>query len=484
MSAREPKSGCDEREDAVREKAGFDALDRSIVPAILGGIFHALAFPPMDWPPMVLVALVLLLASVEGKAPRAAAFRGWLYSVVFLTVGCSWIFRALGPLGGLLILLAAFFTAASMATYAFLRRRGAGNALLPLLFACSWTAFEFLRAEVWPFRNASHTLGYCVPDGPWLYLARIVGVFGLSFLLAFLAGCLHLVLRGKGRSRWGAGLAFLVILGGGWGLGGRLCLPASDEGPGVLVRFVQLDTASLEDHLRLSREALEGVDEAAVVCWPENVRRDFVLQNRELMARLEAFCRERGSALLFGARKEGPGGQCWNTAIGLSPEGKLVGDFSKRNPVPIIEWAIAPSRDGAPVPLLGHAWGPSICYDADFSAVARELVSLGAEIMVTPTRDAPAWGVDQHVQRARMLRLRAVETGRWWVRVATDGPSFLMDPMGRRRGPSLAAGARGWGGGRVWPRGERTPYVRGGWCLPWVCLLVLVLASWKLRRSS
>jgi apolipoprotein N-acyltransferase len=79
----------------------------------------------------------------------------------------------------------------------------------------------------------------------------------------------------------------------------------------------------------------------------------------------------------------------------------------------------------------GHQFGVSICFEAIFPSMTRDLVRRGAEILVNITNDAWYGRTTAAWQHARMALVRSIEDGVCQLRAANTGISFVSDPYGR-----------------------------------------------------
>jgi predicted amidohydrolase len=127
-------------------------------------------------------------------------------------------------------------------------------------------------------------------------------------------------------------------------------------------------------------------------------------------------------------------GAVFNTAVALSPEGKLAAWYRK-----IFPWR--PYETYQPgdrfvvfeVPQVGR-FGFSICYDAWFPEVSRQLAWLGAEVIVNPVRTTT---VDRD-QELVLTRANAIVNQVYVLSVNAAAPlgtgrSLIVDPEGRVR---------------------------------------------------
>ena len=146
-----------------------------------------------------------------------------------------------------------------------------------------------------------------------------------------------------------------------------------------------------------------------------------------------------------------PGGNFYNTAFVVGPDGTVVFRQVKTVPIQFL-------KDGLPAPeqkLWDSPWGKigiCICYDLSYTRVTDRLVRLGAQALIVPTMDMMEWGEAQHKLHARVAPVRAAEYGIPIFRLASSGISQCVDRTGRvhgyrslpgrRRDPCRGTGAR------------------------------------------
>jgi apolipoprotein N-acyltransferase len=81
--------------------------------------------------------------------------------------------------------------------------------------------------------------------------------------------------------------------------------------------------------------------------------------------------------------------------------------------------------------VVNGPWGAFICYESAFPHFVRQFTAQGAHVLVNLTNDgyfARSAARQQHISLARM---RAVENGRWVLRVTNDGYTMSIAPSGR-----------------------------------------------------
>lgn len=347
-----------------------------------------------------------------------------------------------------------------------------------------WAGVEYFRAEVWPLACPWLSLGFSqVPCGPILQPSSLIGVYGLSALIASANAAFAFALRGS-RS---PALAVSIGLAGAaaWGFG-RMGDPSLSGGREVSVALVQDEGYDLE---RLSRLSLgPRVRDANLLVWPEY---GFTVQAGQEKAYASLLRRKlhgsRAVAVLGAAIfPEDPGkGGMRNFAWVMAPGGLVLGSYDKLHPIPYIEKHLKPNPRPEPVATPLGLLGALICYDLDFEDGARRMAGLGARMLAVPNLDPIEWKDWQHRQHSGMAPMRAVESGLWVARAASSGRSQVIDPLGRVRA-SLPVGRSGVLLAKARLRAGGTPYTRRGWLLAPLCMMfsVVLPARWLIDRME
>lgn len=153
------------------------------------------------------------------------------------------------------------------------------------------------------------------------------------------------------------------------------------------------------------------------------------------VARLGELAGDLGVWLIPGTVCElGEDGDVYNTAVVLSPQGKLVASYRKCFPWRPYE----PYQSGNRFVVFDLAdvgrVGLSICYDAWFPEVARHLAWMGAEVIINPTQTTTC----DRPQEVVLTRANAIANQVFVVSVNAAAPlgtgqSLVVDPEGRVR---------------------------------------------------
>ncbi len=494
--------------------------------ALLAGAVLPFAFSPFEIWPLAVVAPALLFSVWLQAGPRRALWRGWLFGLGSFGLGVSWILSSFKfanvalPLAVILMLgFIAFLSLYPALTGYFLARiAGTGKfgkpggercnaqyflALLPagLIFS-EWLRGWFLSGFGWL------QLGYSQVDGPLRGLLPVVGVYGVSLLLAVTAGaCAWGAVEFRRKLVWG--VAVLVIAIWGAAIGVRHYAWTQAAGDVLQVALIQGNIAQdqkwlprmrlpiLQRYLKLTQQQLD----ARLIVWPETAVPGTPQRVAGYLQQLSKLAVENGVSILYGIPEFDPlTRKAYNSTF---MTGVDKGRYRKRHLVPFgeylpVDFLLRPivnllnipvsnfSRGDLGQPLLtvdGVKIAMYICYEIAFGQqVAQRLPE--ATLLATVSNDAwfgDSIGPHQHLQIARA---RAIETGRYLLRATNTGLSAIVDPFGvvQGRSPQFKVHTLR---AEVQPMVGTTPYVRwGDWpVLGVVVLLLLFVAGYAHRRA-
>ena len=350
------------------------------------------------------------------------------------------------------------------------RRTWGPAALLIVPFA--WVTTELGRQYVWDgFPWA--LLGYSqVTFLPVAQLASVVGVYGLSGLLAAAAASLTAIVLASGRWRWmpAAGMTTAVVAIGLWGgarmRGGEL----TSQGEVVTTAVVQGNIAQedkwnpalrdiiTDQYLAMTREALVHRG-ATFILWPESSTPFLFERDLTRGGEIRRLARESGATLLIGSDQvepvkassatEKPEELYYNAAFLVKPDGDVGAVYRKMHLVPFGEYvplksllffvgpiveavsAFSPGRDPVLLPVGTHLVSTAICYEVIFPSLIRRFVLDGSEMLTTITNDAWYGRSSAAYQHWEQAAMRSIEQGRYMARAANTGISGFVDPYGR-----------------------------------------------------
>ncbi len=449
---------------------------------VLAGAALGLAWQPYGLWPLLLVGVPALTLLVRGVPPRRAFGLGYLFGLAVLTVSISWL-HVLGVwVAGLLIVFESlFFGARATGLTLVLRLR-----LWPLAAACCWVGVEFAYARI-PFGGFGWTrLAYTAVDTPLAGFFPLVGVAGVSFVVALvgqLVAWLVLRLRRRtpvappraGRSSRGpvlvvAGLLIALVVAG-TALRGYQVEPAAGREGSVAVGIVQGNVPGrgieamgrarsvTNNHLAetidlVTRARLGEVEQPDFLLWPENSTD--IDPTRDAITRLtvQAAVDLAGVPILVGAVMEGPGeDERQTSALWWDPAAGITARYDKRNLVPFGEWI--PFRDELLpiVPILAQVGSQSvpgtrpgvlevqvdgrplkvgdvICFELAYDDTVYKTLTAGAQVSMVQSNNATYGGTGQIEQQFAITRARAMESRREIAVATTNSVSGFIDRDG------------------------------------------------------
>ena len=306
-------------------------------------------------------------------------------------------------------------------------------------------------------------LGYSqVPFLAIAQAASIVGVLGVSILVAAVNGSISYSLVGRGNVRGlpviVTGAVFLAVFAFGILRLERAVL--LNEGTSLTVAAVQGNVsqddkwdrtkrdAILTTYLRQTREAAAAG--AELIVWPEAATQ-FPLADDQRSQMIRSTARKTSTHLLVGTTEIESDEQTryYNVAHMVGPSGETTGVYRKQHLVPFGEYvplqealffvsplveavgSFSAGRSSQALPFNNDRISAAICYEIIYPGLVRELVLAGAELLTTMTNDAWFGLTAAPHQHFQMARMRAIEQGRYLVRSANTGISGVVDPYGR-----------------------------------------------------
>ncbi len=540
--------------------------------AFVAGAIAVFGFAPFGLFPLPVLSLAVLfwLWSKAGS-PRQAAGLGFAFGMGLFCVGVSWIYVALHDYGYMHPILAAAATALFAAVNAALPaaagyaqaklkpfmvspstvlRTGSSNheqppfditsdlpacglsrmasssirlrangAWILLIMPAMWTLAEWLRGLLFtgfPWLSFGYSQ---VPVSPLAGYAPVLGVFGVSLVVALSAALLLLFQRALpspigGGLGWGnkpsAQMFLFLALLCMWGCGAVLSNVAWTQPQGeplkvgLLQGNIAQDTKFEEDKLVSTLETyrrLAQSSDARLIVLPETalpLLRDNVPETYHIILREHA--RKNAGDILIGAFEK-EHGKYYNSVYSLGTAESQ--HYRKDHLVPfgefiplrgVLGWFIndvlsIPMGDlasggdrQAPLTVAGQQVAVDICYEDAFGEeIIRALPQ--ATLLVNVTNDA--WYGDSHaaMQHNQLSQMRALETGRMMLRATNTGVTSVIGVDGRIQAMLqqheegvLTAQVQGYAGS--------TPYVRwGNWGMLVLVGLMLGVAWWMGRKG-
>jgi apolipoprotein N-acyltransferase len=440
------------------------------ISAILFGLCIPLSLAPFDfWPLMFIGVGGFFWLSFRAQTQKQAMWLGWLFGVGYFGLGVSWIYGSMQtvdtPLwlslvltGGFCALMALFHLFQMWFFHRFLAQQSFALLLnAPLWWLINeWIREWFLTGMPWLYS------GYAFIETPIAQLAAVVGIYGLSLVLAFISAWLlkSVLLFQKHkdiRSLRYAGFAlmlFTITLVFG------LLKPASswtDPIKTITAAAVQSNvdqrlkwtSAQQRPTLEFYGDSISNMYEVDLIVWPEAAMTRRPEQIPSFISQVQNLGLQRDQAIITGMLTLHDN-RFYNAMIGY---GTASGEYQKQHLVPFGEYVplekylrglIAffdlpmSTMYPAPEPQTPLTFtlneepffaAPVICYEAAYPDLVRKLAK-ESDIITVVSNDAwfgDSLGPHQHLQ---ITQMRAIENGKDIVRATQNGISALIKADG------------------------------------------------------
>ena len=465
----------------------------AVLLACLSGVLTALAFPPTDWSPLIWVALVPLLTAVMRadrvrEAACLGAAAGLLFGLIVLAplrsghLWTGWAAISMADLESVRDAHARFLTALWIAASLWL-------AVFWALFTAAIKRISATRAEM--FLVAGPLLWVLIPEYlrglassgfHWAILgnaaaavpqirqmAAVGGVWLISALVIAVNGAIagFIVDQKSRRPRVACvmiiGCLMVALLYGQWR---QQSIERTESRVGVVALQHGLDGNPSAEALAtgLDRSVLAVVGATVrrldgrfrILVLPESVTlgalsldgtvargRPSELQHRAVdwESIFAPVIDTRDITLILGTDTIEQG-KIRNSMVAFGPNG-IEGRYHKRRLVPFAEatpgwWPgsprgelqYSPGADPRPITIEDLDLGAVICQEILFPSLVRDSVRAGATILVSGGNDGVFASRAVAETSARAAQLRAVESGRYLVRVMKTGVTGVIDPTG------------------------------------------------------
>jgi apolipoprotein N-acyltransferase len=513
--------------------------------AILSAVLQVLPFPIAGpapawrrlfcWFCLTPLLYALLSKDKNGQTLRVsqAAMLAYVSGVIWYLGNCYWIYQTMHIYGEIpkvaslgILLLFAFYVALYHALFGVLvglLRRKFDRSFVLWSVPFLWVAVELARARITGF--PWDLLGYTLVDNSNVSrLASVTGVMGLSLFIAFVNIC-WLSRSDHPRSffslRWSVAGLFVVAIS--VLLGSHVFAPVSSRTTASAVLLQEnLDVGAMtsapietkEDLLasfsRLSLQPTHPLLPYAkpdLIAWPESPA-DFFDADPVFRSALSQLAVHTdipvvANDIRYGLRLPTGRYEEYNSAAFFLPDGSYAGHYDKMRLVPFGEYVpykplfffagdllgslpFVPGQQRKIFTSGGHRYGVFICYESIFGDDIRQFINDGAEVLVNISDDG--WYGDSSApwEHLDMVRMRAIENGRWIVRATNTGITVAVDPLGRVTA-QMPRHVRGSLQVAFGYSDQRTLYTRFGDWVGWLCVVVsavLIVAGYTRRRSG
>jgi apolipoprotein N-acyltransferase len=503
---------------------------KDILLSLLSGVLLVLSFPNFDFEFLAWFALVPLLLSIEGKGLYYSFKLGFLTGLTSFLGILYWIIVAVHSYGNVplvlsvvILLLLVVYLSLFIGAFTFLTRLIQVRSGIETFFLTPiiWAALEYLRSFLltgFPWAELGHSQYLNLP---FIQMADITGVYGLSFVILLVNTTLFSVLRQWTKKIFPfreVAITALILLG--FLIYGYVKIESVDrqmfQNPSLKIGLVQgnidqsikWDESFQKETLKIYERLSFKVSEAKpdLIIWPETATPFFFQDAKEYQPFVLDIPKKTNAFLLFGTpsyKIEKGKINHYNSAYLVSTSGQLKGRYDKIHLVPFGEYipmqnllffigslgeGIGDFKSGKKIfnfPLPQGKFGVLICFEIIFPDLCRKFVKDGANFLVTITNDAWFGRTSAPYQHFSIATFRAIENRVFIARAANTGISGFIDPKGRilKQGRIFTEEAMN---GTIRLSSEKTFYTLYGDVFAWICsgFSILFLANALLPKTK
>jgi apolipoprotein N-acyltransferase len=440
---------------------------------LLAGVAVGLSWQPYGLWPLMLVGIPVFTLAIRGVRPLNAFGLGYLFGLAMLALAISWV-HVLGTWVAvvLIIFMSLFFGLLGLATSLVGRLRW-----WPIATACCWVLIEYAYSRI-PFGGFGWTrIAYAVVDTPLAGFFPIIGVAGVSFVVALVGQLIAwavLALRAAPPGRLTRPtrviIATTAIVGIGL-LGSALRLyqvePAATSAGSVRLGIVQgnipgrgieamgrarsVTNNHLSETIHLMTKVRLGEEpQPDFLLWPENSTDIDPTLDPVTRQTVQAAAEVADRPILVGAVMQGPDpNERQTAALWWDPDRGVLARYDKQNLVPFGEWipfraqllplipllqqvgaqSVAGTRPGVlDVTAAGRPIkiGDVICFELAYDQTIYRSITGGAQVLMVQSNNATYGGTGQIEQQFAITRARAMETRREIAVATTNSVSGFI----------------------------------------------------------
>lgn len=432
----------------------------------LAGLISGLAFAPVFFLPALLTLALLSYRIITAVNFKQAAYLGFIYGFGHFLAGMYWISIGVSvyinefwwaipfALLGLPIILACFIALSCAVSWL-----GRNSCYYQLLFCLSWLFFEWLRS--WLFTGLPwNLLGYALALSDILIqAANVISIYGLSFIVIYISTSFHYFftkqyhhLRAKLVTATIVILAMIIY-------GQSILNKYPTNFSNIKVRLVQPSIPqiakwditefwkNLDTHIELSQRP-GNLD---LIIWSEAAL-IAPYSYQPVKIKLLNMLNSTNSILITGGvaenNKQGDHFQIYTALYAISANEDILFEYHKSRLVPFGEYmplsSILPLKKLTPgfqdyspgsgelvfLEKLKLSIKALICYESIFPDFVRTSNKI-SDLIINVTNDAWYGNSSGPYQHFHISRMRAIENGLPLLRVANNGISAIIDPLGR-----------------------------------------------------
>jgi len=487
--------------------------------AFFTGASMVLSFAPFSVYPLSIIALAAFFyLLLQAQSTKAHWLITWWFSAGFFLSGIHWIYfsihffnHAHWLLAGTITIAFCLFIASLVLPFALITqffRQSNRIIQLLLVFPAAWVMVEGFRG--WIFTGFPWLLiGQAQIDNVFAHIAPITGVFGVSWLVAVLAGLLTLLIIGTRKDRIFAASLALVLLVSSFAL--SFIQWTHPTGEAIKVSLLQGNIPQekkwkpdyYQPTLDIYQQLTEQSWDSDLIIWPETaIPGYFASAAEEVIEPLRVQALMEKSALLIGGfYYDFDTEVTYNSVLSIdNKEGSAI--YAKRHLVPFseyfpflghLEWlrewiqlpydSVGQGTGSNTLRILNMDAQISICYE---DVYGNEIIDglPKAKLLVNLSNDGWFTGSIEPAQHMQIARMRALETGRYLLRATNNGVSGIIDHKGQLISTAdqyIQTTIKG----EAQPFAGETPYVRwGNGFIFAVLAFILVMSGLLMRKKS
>ena len=436
---------------------------RTYGPALVSGVVLALCFPTFQLYPLAWVALVPLLYAARTSRPRGAALQFFVAGFVFHVLLLQWLLSNIMWAGGwavagqqIVCVILGLYWGLTGFIWGWLRDRVPASVRV-LSLGVLWVAMEQLKGALFTGFGWS-ALAYS--QGPDLPLIQWAAIGSAPLIALFLVSANALIAEAlaERKHRFAHLAAALAVPALAHGVGFFMLHEPDYASKPLKIGIFQSnfplemkwDREYTYEMVRNAAEksvALARRHDVDLVVWPEALVMGDI-KSPALFNAISGAAYAGDFELFTGAARWEPG-RAYNSSYLISRTGEIVNYYDKIHLAPFGEYvplarllpfvsAIVPSignmTPGVEPKVIAvgdRAFGPLICFEVLFPAMAERRRQHGADFIVVVTNLAWFGHSNAIPQELAVARLRAVETRMPLVHSANTGISGVFDPWGR-----------------------------------------------------
>jgi len=427
----------------------------------LAGLLGPFGFAPFHMPGLTILSLAFLFASLQNCSMKQAIYFGFLYGIGYFGFGVSWVIVSIHDYGQLNYFIAGLVTSIfiiylsffpALVTFLFKLLELKRYKLLSItLFSALWCLTEYIRASL--FSGFPWLLvGTTLIDTPIKYLTPVLGIYGLSFIGAFVSALLTLsVNEHRNKRPYYLSACVLIIICP------LLCkninwTQVSKEPISIGVVQANLSMRDKWDEtlfwslLKYYEKAIDKLLGKKLIILPESAIPLPASYLDKYLHRLNKKTLNADSALMLGILKPANESEMnyYNSIITL---GQAKGEHLKRQLVPFGEYIpksllainrwfklpepnLIPGKKRQPlIKIANHSIASLICYEIAYPELLN--IQMPKAQWIVSISDNGWFGRSlASYQQLQMAQVLSLLTGRYQVVVNNDGLSSIINTKG------------------------------------------------------